>query len=99
MNLLGKLSWDAIPYDPIVLGTLAVVAVGGAALFVFMTLAKKWGWLWREWLTSVDHKRLGIMYIILAFVMLIRGFADAIMMRTQLAVATNGSEGYLPPEH
>ncbi|WP_417553720.1 cbb3-type cytochrome c oxidase subunit I [Marinomonas fungiae] len=66
MNLLGKLSWDAIPYDPIVLGTLAVVAVGGAALFVFMTLAKKWGWLWREWLTSVDHKRLGIMYIILA---------------------------------
>ena len=99
MNLLGKLSWDAIPYDPIVLGTLAVVAVGGAALFVFMTLAKKWGWLWREWLTSVDHKRLGIMYIILAFVMLIRGFADAIMMRTQLAVATNGSEGYLPPHH
>ncbi|MEC8482608.1 MAG: cbb3-type cytochrome c oxidase subunit I, partial [Pseudomonadota bacterium] len=99
MNLLGKLSWDAIPHDPIVLGTLAVVAVGGAALFVFMTMAKKWGWLWREWLTSVDHKRLGIMYIILALVMLVRGFADAIMMRTQLAVATNGSEGYLPPHH
>ncbi|TPE53322.1 cytochrome o ubiquinol oxidase subunit I [Maribrevibacterium harenarium] len=99
MSFLGKLSWDALPYDPIVIGTLTVVAIGGAFLFALITKMKKWGWLWREWLTSVDHKRLGIMYIILAFVMLIRGFADAIMMRTQLALATNGSEGYLPPDH
>nr|WP_208111427.1 cytochrome o ubiquinol oxidase subunit I [Marinomonas mediterranea] len=97
--MLGKLSWDSIPHDPIVIGTLIVIAIGGAALFGLITKLQKWGWLWREWLTSVDHKRLGIMYIILAFVMLIRGFADAIMMRTQLAVATNGSEGYLPPHH
>ena len=56
-------------------------------------------YLWREWLTSVDHKRIGIMYIILALIMLLRGFADAIMMRAQQAVAAGGAQGYLPPEH
>ena len=58
-----------------------------------------WPYLWREWLTSVDHKRIGVMYIILALVMLLRGFGDAIMMRTQQAVAAGGAQGYLPPEH
>jgi len=59
------------------------------------------GWLpylWREWITSVDHKRIGIMYILLAMVMLLRGFTDAIMMRSQQALAFR-SQGYLPPEH
>ncbi|MET1025655.1 MAG: cytochrome o ubiquinol oxidase subunit I, partial [Dongiaceae bacterium] len=59
----------------------------------------KWKWLWSEWLTSVDHKNIGIMYIILAMVMLLRGFSDAIMMRMQLAAASTGGPGYLPPEH
>ncbi|SIQ41714.1 cytochrome o ubiquinol oxidase subunit I [Marinobacterium stanieri] len=98
--MLGKLTLDAIPYhEPIIVVTLAVVGVVGLLLAVALTKYKKWGYLWREWITSVDHKRLGIMYIILALVMLLRGFADAIMMRTQLAVATGGAEGYLPPEH
>ncbi|MDF6772162.1 cbb3-type cytochrome c oxidase subunit I, partial [Escherichia coli] len=52
-----------------------------------------------EWITSVDHKKIGVMYCILAIVMLLRGFADAIMMRSQLAVASGGGAGYLPPEH
>src|SRR6202007_1178494 len=56
-------------------------------------------YLWREWITSVDHKRIGVMYFLLALVMLLRGFADAIMMRAQQAVAAGGAEGYLPPEH
>ncbi|MFQ6372527.1 cytochrome o ubiquinol oxidase subunit I [Shewanella sp. YIC-542] len=100
MSLLGKLSLDAVPFhEPIVMVTLAAVAVGGLGLLAAITKFKKWGVLWHNWITSVDHKRLGIMYIILAMVMLIRGFADAIMMRTQLALATNGAEGYLPPEH
>lgn len=98
--MFGKLTLDALPlHVPIVMGTLAVVAVLGLALVIAITKYGKWGYLWREWITSVDHKRLGIMYIILAQVMMLRGFADAIMMRTQLAVATNGAEGYLPPEH
>ena len=74
-----------------VLGALAVC--GGVTYF------RKWGYLYREWLTSVDHKRLGVMYIILALVMLLRGFADALMMRAQQAVAAGGAHGFLPPEH
>ncbi|XNM55793.1 hypothetical protein ACLK1Z_02605 [Escherichia coli] len=53
----------------------------------------KWTYLWEEWLTSVDHKRLGIMYIIVAIVMLLRGFGDAIMMRSQQALASAGEAG------
>ncbi|MCR2707607.1 cbb3-type cytochrome c oxidase subunit I, partial [Salmonella enterica] len=59
----------------------------------------KWGVLWRDWLTTVDHKRVGIMYIILALVMLFRGFSDAVMMRAQQAMASGANEGFLPPHH
>ncbi|MEG1081645.1 MAG: cytochrome o ubiquinol oxidase subunit I [Pseudomonas sp.] len=98
--MFGKLSLDAIPYhEPIVMVTLAMIALGGLALVGALTYFKKWTYLWSEWLTTVDHKKIGVMYIIVAMIMLLRGFADAIMMRTQLAVATGGSEGYLPPEH
>ncbi|GAN53887.1 cytochrome o ubiquinol oxidase subunit I [Tanticharoenia sakaeratensis] len=98
--MLGKLTWSAIPIDvPILVGTFVGVAIAGIAVLGLVTYYGKWGYLWREWLTSVDHKRLGAMYIILAVVMLFRGFADAIMMRTQLALAYAGNPGYLPPHH
>ncbi|MDO6469081.1 cytochrome o ubiquinol oxidase subunit I [Neptunomonas phycophila] len=99
MSFLGKISMDAIPHDPIVITTLIVVGIVGIVIAYLVIRNNLLGVLWRDWLTSVDHKRLGIMYIVLAFVMLIRGFADAIMMRTQLALATNGDPGYLPPHH
>ncbi|MBB1273725.1 cytochrome o ubiquinol oxidase subunit I [Psychromonas sp. SR45-3] len=100
MSFLGKLSIDAIPFhEPILVFTMGAIAIGGIALFALITKYKKWGVLWTEWITSVDHKRLGIMYILLALVMLFRGFSDAIMMRSQLALATSGAPGYLPPEH
>ncbi|MFY0657638.1 MAG: cytochrome o ubiquinol oxidase subunit I [Neptunomonas phycophila] len=99
MSFLGKISMDAIPHDPIVITTLIVVGIVGIVIAYLVIRNNLLGILWRDWLTSVDHKRLGIMYIVLAFVMLIRGFADAIMMRTQLALATNGDPGYLPPHH
>ena len=98
--MFGKLSLEAIPYhEPIVMVTLAMIALGGIAVVGAITYFRKWSYLWSEWLTTVDHKKIGVMYIIVAMVMLLRGFADAIMMRTQLAAATGGSEGYLPPEH
>jgi len=98
--MLGKLSLSAIPFDvPILVGTFLGVAVIGLAVLGAVTYFGKWGYLWREWLTTVDHKRLAVMYIILAIVMLFRGFADAIMMRTQLALAYAGNPGYLPPHH
>jgi cytochrome o ubiquinol oxidase subunit 1 len=97
--MLGKLSWAAIPFDqPIPL--FAAASVGAVIIGVLAWITLK-GWLpylWREWITSVDHKRIGIMYVLLAMVMLLRGFSDAIMMRSQQALAFH-SEGYLPPEH
>ncbi|MDF7674496.1 cytochrome o ubiquinol oxidase subunit I [Acetobacteraceae bacterium ESL0709] len=98
--MLGKLTLSDIPFDvPILVGTFIGVAVIGIAVLAAITYFGKWGYLWREWLTTVDHKKLGVMYIVLAIVMLVRGLADAIMMRTQQALAFNGNPGYLPPHH
>jgi len=98
--MLGKLNLDAIPtHEPIIMGTLAVVIVLGAALMGAITYFGKWKYLWSEWICSVDHKKIGVMYIILALVMLLRGFADAIMMRAQQAIAFGDAAGYLPPHH
>ncbi|SNB78719.1 cytochrome bo3 quinol oxidase subunit 1 apoprotein [Arboricoccus pini] len=98
--MFGKLTLDAIPFhEPIVMGAVGFMVVGGIAVFAALTYFKLWKWLWTEWLTSVDHKKIGVMYLILAIVMLLRGFSDAIMMRTQLALASGGGPGYLPPDH
>ncbi|OTP75827.1 Cytochrome O ubiquinol oxidase subunit I [Caballeronia sordidicola] len=98
-NLLGKLTLADIPFDqPIIMGAAAFMALIVVAVVVGLTWSGKWGYLWREWLTSVDHKKIGVMYIVVAVLMLLRGFVDALMMRTQLALAYNGP-GFLPPEH
>ncbi|NRB56565.1 MAG: cytochrome o ubiquinol oxidase subunit I [Salinicola sp.] len=98
--MFGKLSLDSIPFEqPIIMVTAAAILFGGALLVGLITYYRKWGYLWREWITSIDHKKIGVMYFLVALVMLIRGFADAIMMRTQQAIAAGGAEGYLPPEH
>jgi cytochrome o ubiquinol oxidase subunit I len=97
--MLGKLSWAALPLnEPIPLIT-SIVMVAGILGVVALVFFKGWvPYLWREWITSVDHKRIGVMYCLLALVMLLRGFADAIMMRSQQALAFH-SGGYLPPDH
>ncbi len=98
--MFGKLTLEAVPFhEPIIMITLAVVAIAGLGIFGAITYYRKWGYLWTEWLTSVDHKKIGVMYILVALIMLLRGFADAIMMRGQLAIAEGASQGYLPPEH
>ncbi|MDB5368142.1 MAG: Cytochrome ubiquinol oxidase subunit [Rhodospirillales bacterium] len=98
--MFGKLSLDAIPLEqPIIMGTGVVVALLGLTILGLITYFRQWKYLWVEWITSVDHKKIGVMYFGLGLVMLLRGFADAIMMRTQQAMAANGAAGYLPPEH
>jgi hypothetical protein len=98
--MLGRLSWAAIPFNvPVVM-----IAAGSVGFVIFCVLALVtvkgwWPYLWREWITSVDHKRIGVMYIILALLMLVRGFSDAMLMRSQLALAAGHAQGYLPPEH
>ncbi|MDE2489139.1 MAG: cytochrome o ubiquinol oxidase subunit I [Alphaproteobacteria bacterium] len=98
--IFGRLTWDAFPiHEPILVGTFAVVALGGLTVLGLITRYKLWGYLWREWFTSVDHKKIGVMYMVLGVVMLLRGFADALMMRAQQAVAFGANHGYLPPHH
>lgn len=98
--MLGKLTLEAIPYtNLIVMSAVAFMVLVALAIGAVITWYRQWGYLWREWLTSVDHKRIGIMYIVLALVMLLRGFVDAAMMRAQQALAVGPDQGYLPPHH
>ena len=100
MNFLGNLSWAAIPFDqPIIMGATALMGLLVAFVLGWITYKRAWPYLWNEWITSVDHKRIGVMYMILGLLMLLRGFSDAIMMRAQQAIAAGGAQGYLPPEH
>jgi cytochrome o ubiquinol oxidase subunit 1 len=97
--MLGKLTWDAVPLDqPIPMISSGVVALAILAVLGWVVIRGHLPYLWREWITSVDHKRIGVMYTLLAMVMLLRGFADAIMMRAQQSLAFH-SPGFLPPEH
>jgi len=98
--LFGNLTLDAIPFhNTIIMGAGAFMVLISACIIGALCYFKKWTWLWREWITTVDHKKIGIMYIILAFIMLTRGFMDAIMMRIQQAIAVGPATGYLAPEH
>ncbi len=98
--LFGRLTWQAVPlHEPILLATMAACALGGLALLALLTRYRLWGPFWRDWVTSIDHKKIGIMYMVLGLVMLLRGFADALLMRAQQAMAFGGSEGFLPPHH
>jgi cytochrome o ubiquinol oxidase subunit 1 len=97
--MLGKLTWNAIPWDqPIPLIAASVVFLVLIGVMAWIILRGHFPYLWREWITSVDHKRIGVMYCLLALAMLLRGFIDAIMMRSQQAIAFH-APGYLPPEH
>ncbi|WP_042231481.1 cytochrome aa3 quinol oxidase subunit I [Kurthia senegalensis] len=87
------MSFDAIVAplkEPMVFGTFIGIVVASLAVVIGLTYFKKWGWLYREWLTTVDHKRIGVMYIFVALIMLFRGGVDALLMRAQTAIPENG---------
>lgn len=98
--IFGKLNWSVIPlYEPVIFYTFLAVCVIGFAVVAALTYFRLWGYLWTEWFTSIDHKKIGIMYMVLATIMLVRGFADALLMRTHQAMSSTGGEGYLVPHH
>ncbi|MEM6302501.1 MAG: cytochrome o ubiquinol oxidase subunit I [Pseudomonadota bacterium] len=100
--MYGKLTLDSVPYhDPILVTTFSVVILGSLGLLGALTYYGRWKYLWDEWFTSVDHKKIGIMYIFTSIIMLLRGFSDAMLMRSHqaIAVASESGAGYLPPEH
>lgn len=97
--MFGRLTQEALKHDWIEYLAGASMFLGALFLIAILTYYKKWGWLWREWITSVDHKKIGIMYIIVSFIMLFKGLIDAGMMRGQQAFATGDSMGYLTASH
>jgi cytochrome o ubiquinol oxidase subunit 1 len=98
--MFGRLSWAAIPFDqPVVMIASGIVGFVIFCVLALVTVKGWWPYLWREWITSVDHKRIGVMYILMALLMLVRGFSDAMLMRSQQALAAGHAAGYLPPEH
>ena len=98
--MFGKLSLQAIPFDkPIIMSAVVGTLLLGLVILVLITYYRKWPYLWKEWLTSLDHKKIGVMYVVLALIMLLRGVSDGVLMRSQQALAQGGSQGFLPPDH
>ncbi len=98
-NLLGRLTWSAIPTDAITLGGVLSMVGASVLIIILLTYFKRWKWLWREWLTSLDPKKIGVMYIVVGLIMLLRGGADALMMRTQQATSVGAHHGILNANH
>lgn len=97
--MLGQLGFDDLPHDPIVWGGALSVIGGGIGIVLLITYLKRWKWLYKEWLTTLDPKKIGIMYIIVALVMMVRGLGDAAMMRVQQALSVGDSSGILSSDH
>ncbi|QCI26089.1 cytochrome o ubiquinol oxidase subunit I [Buchnera aphidicola] len=98
--MFGKLTINSIPYnEPIIMVTFAIISFVILMIVSVITYLKQWKYLWSQWFTSVDHKKISVMYLILAFVMLFRGFIDACMMRLQQFYVSNKSTGFLTPHH
>jgi len=98
--LFGNLTLEAIPFHtPIIMGAALFMALFTFAVLLLITITGNWSYIWHEWVCSVDHKKIGIMYLLLSVLMFLRGFSDVVLMRTQQAIAAGSSLGYLPPEH
>jgi cytochrome o ubiquinol oxidase subunit 1 len=97
--MFGKLNLDVFPYDPLVIAASLLIVVVASLVIGLLFYFKKWKWLWNEWITTVDHKKIGVMYILLSTLMFLRGFSDAMLMRTQQVVSVGESYGFLPPDH
>ncbi|WP_281995131.1 cbb3-type cytochrome c oxidase subunit I [Ruegeria faecimaris] len=106
-GFFGRLNWDAFPITGLIQSPNAneivanaaagIVIVGAIAVVGLLTWFRLWGPLWRDWLTSADHKKIGIMYIVFAIVMLARGVLEGVVMRAQQAAGPG--EGFLEAEH
>src|SRR6266550_1886315 len=97
--MLGRLSFDALPRDLVVLGGVASMVLGVVGIIAALTYFKRWKWLWNQWLTSLDPKKIGVMYIVVAAIMLLRGLGDAAMMRAQQVLSVGDSHGFLNADH
>ena len=97
--MLGKLTLEAFNHD--FLQNMAVFggAFTGSIVIALLFYFKKWKWLWKEWITSLDPKKIGMMYIVCVLIMFLKGIADALMMRVQQALSVGDSYGILTSTH
>ena len=98
-GIFGRLTWKAFQHDAIEASVGVSIVIGSIILIVLLTYYKKWGTLWRDWLTSLDHKRIGIMYTVVTLLMLFKGLVDGLLMRAQQVLAVGDSFGYLGADH
>ncbi len=98
-DIFGRLTIDAFKHDAIEASVGISILLGGIGLAIFLTYTKRWKWLWHEWLTTLDHKKIGVMYLILSSVMLLKGVVDAGMMRLQQILSVGDAFGYLSTDH
>lgn len=98
-NLLGRLNLEAFQHDKVAMGGVIGMTLGTLAAIALLTYTKRWKWLWREWITTVDPKKIGVMYIVVAVLMLLKGLTDAAMMRAQQALSVGDAQGFLTSEH
>ncbi len=98
-DIFGRLTWSAFEHDAIEASVGVSIVLGSILLAAALTYYKKWTWLWTEWLTSVDHKKIGIMYLVVTALMLFKGIVDAGMMRAQQILSVGESFGYLTSPH
>jgi len=97
--MFSRLTWEAFQHDMVQNTAVYSGLFTGLLLLALITYLRRWKWLWSEWITTTDHKKIGIMYIAVVIVMFLKGFADAMMMRLQQATAVGESEGFLHATH
>jgi len=97
--MFGKLNLEAFHHDAIeALAGLSMI-FGGLFAMAILFYYRRWTWLWRVWITSVDHKKIGVMYLVVSFLMLFKGVFDAVMLRFQQVTSIGNLHGYLEPSH
>ncbi len=98
-ELLGKLNKEAFMHNMVVMGGILSMTIGLISVVFLLTYLKRWKWLYKNWLTSLDHKKIGVMYIVVSTLMLVRGVIDAAIMRSHTALSSGNSNGFLESDH
>jgi cytochrome o ubiquinol oxidase subunit I len=97
--MFGRLNLEAFQHEASQNAAVFGMLLSGVGLIAIITYFRKWKWLWKEWFSSVDPKKIGVMYIITALLMFFKGFADALMMRLQQALSVGDSHGFISAGH
>ncbi|HET9174359.1 MAG TPA: cbb3-type cytochrome c oxidase subunit I [Candidatus Saccharimonadales bacterium] len=98
-GFLGRLTWQDFHHSAVQTGGVILLIAVPLGLAALLTYFHRWKWLWKEWLTTTDHKKIGIMYIVVAIAMLLRGLSDVLLLRAQQAVASGNNHGFLDSSH